>query len=111
MRSPSLAPSHDPVYLVLCDYGKLGSAYVETPSVSTERDVVENILRGEYDRPLEVTAFDIGEGWSRDVSEDVAGRVVERARSENRKLAEGAKSFVEKHLDEKLEPELCLGPD
>jgi hypothetical protein len=106
MRSPSLAPSHDPVHLVLCDYGKGGSAYVETPPVCTEREVVENILSGEYDSPLEVVAFDIAEGWARDVSEDVAGRVVERARSQNRILTTGARLFVEKHLDEEVEPEL-----
>jgi hypothetical protein len=41
------------------------------------------------------------------VSEDVAGRVVERARSQNRILTTGARLFVEKHLDEEVEPELC----
>ncbi|HSP61444.1 MAG TPA: hypothetical protein VLQ90_00520 [Pyrinomonadaceae bacterium] len=107
MRSPNLAPSQDPVHLVLCDYGKLGNAYAETPPVCTERDAVEGILKGEYNNPLEVVAFDVSEGWSRDVSEDVAGAVVERARSEQRKLGEGARRFVEKHLDEELEPELC----
>jgi len=53
MRSPTLAPSHEPVHLVLCDFGNLGSAYAETPPVCTERDVVEGILSGEYDNPLQ----------------------------------------------------------
>jgi hypothetical protein len=65
------------------------------------------MLAGQYDRPLEVVAFNVSEGWSRDVSEDIAGLVVERARSEQRTLSEGARRFVEKHLDEELEPELC----
>ena len=107
MRSPTLAPSHEPVHLVLCAFGKLGSAYAKTPPVCTERDVVEGILSGEYDNPIEVVAFDVAEGWSRDVSEDIAGAVIERARSDERKLGEGARRFVEKHLDEEVEPELC----
>jgi hypothetical protein len=111
MRSPSLAPSRDPVHLVLCDFGKLGLAYAETAPVTTEREVVEGILHGQYDTPLEVIAFDVDEGWSRDVSEDVAGAVVEKARSEERTLAPGARAFVEKHLDEEVEPELCESQD
>lgn len=109
MRSPSispLAPSLDPVHLVLCDFGKLGSAYVETEPVTTEATVVDNIMTGHYDLPLEVVAFSVQEGWARDVSEDIAGLVVGRARSEGRTLSEGARRFVE-HLDEELEPELC----
>lgn len=107
MRSPTIVPSHDPVHLVLCDFGRLGVAYAETPPVCTEREAVDGILTGQYEKPIEVVAFDISEGWSRDVSEDVAGDVVKRARSEKLKLGEGARRFVEKHLDEEVEPELC----
>ena len=41
----------EPVHLVLCDFSKLGGAYVETEPVTTEADVVHNILTGQYDRP------------------------------------------------------------
>ena len=109
MRSPSitpLGPTHAPVHLVLCDFGRHGTAYVETDPVTTEAAVVDNIMTGQYDLPLEVVAFSVDEGWARDVSEDIAGLVVERARSEQRVLSEGARRFVEKHLDEELEREL-----
>jgi hypothetical protein len=59
MCSPSLAPSRDPVHLVLCDFGKLGLAYAETPPILTEREVVEGILHGQYDEPVEVVAFSL----------------------------------------------------
>jgi hypothetical protein len=66
MRSPSLAPSRDPVHhLVLCDFGKLGLAYVETSPTLTEAEVVEGILHGQYDEPVEVVAFSVDEGWAR----------------------------------------------
>lgn len=107
MRSPSIAPTREPVHFVLCDFGALGLAYVETQPVTTEAQVVDGILHGQYDDPVEVIAVSVDEGWSRDVSEDVAGLVVEKARAEDYSLAEGARRFVEKHLDEELEPELC----
>jgi hypothetical protein len=110
MRSPSIAPlgpTAEPVHLVLCDFGRLGTAYVETEPVNTESEVVRNMLSGQYDRPLEVIAFSIAEGWARDVSEDIAGLVVAEARMHEQRLPEGARRFVEKHLDEDLEPELC----
>lgn len=106
MRSPSIAPlgpTVEPVHLVLCDFGQAGVAYAETEPVHTEKAVVDDILTGQYDRPLEVVAFSVDEGWSRDVSEDIAGLVVERARSEERELPEGTRRFVEKHLDVELE--------
>lgn len=109
MRSPSIAPlgpTHPSVHLVLCDFGKLGRAYVETEPVTTEANVVENILAGEYDHPLVVVAFSVDEGWARDVSEDIAELVIERARSEERPLSSGARQFIEKHLDEEMDPEL-----
>jgi hypothetical protein len=107
MRSPSLAPTREPVHFVLCDFGTLGLAYVETQPITTEAQVVDGILHGQYDAPVEVIAVSVDEGWSRDVSEDIAGLVVAKARQEDYSLAEGARRFVENHLDEELEPELC----
>jgi hypothetical protein len=104
MRSPSLAPTRDPVHLVLCDFGRLGLAYAETAPITTEAEVVENILHGQYDKPVEVVAFSTDEGWARDVSKDIAVAVVARSRSEEIALAAGARAFVQKHLDEDLHP-------
>jgi len=66
-----------------------------------------NMLAGEYDQPLEVVAFNVSEGWSRDVSEDIARLVVDRARAEGRTIPTAARRFIEEHFDEELEPELC----
>ena len=81
MRSPSispLGPTQEPVHLVLCDFGKLGTAYVETDPVKTEAAVVADLMSGEHDRPIEVVAFSLSEGWARDVSEHIARLVVDR---------------------------------
>lgn len=107
MRSAPLVPTNETVHMVLCDFGKQGLAYVETQPYTTEREVVDGILFGQYDNPVDVVAFNASEGWARDVSENIAGLVIERARSEQLTLPEGARAFVEKELDEDVEPELC----
>jgi hypothetical protein len=74
------APSDDvTVYLVLNDY-KTGLAYVETAPAEADREtIIRNFLSGQYSNALRVVAFNTAEGWSRDVSEDIAGEVLERA--------------------------------
>jgi hypothetical protein len=41
--------------------------------------IVRNMISGQYSNALRVVAFNAAEGWSRDVSEDVAHEVLERA--------------------------------
>ena len=107
MRSPTLAPSfEEPTHLVLCDFGRQGLAYTETEPLTTERTVVEHMLHGHYEKPVQVIAFSVSEGWSRDISEDIAHAVLELARAEERRLPEGARDFIENVTDEELEPEL-----
>jgi hypothetical protein len=47
--------------------------YVKTDETETDQaTVVANILSGEYSNPVRVVAFNIAEGWSRDLTEDIA---------------------------------------
>ena len=52
--------------------------------------------------PRESVAFNIAEGWSRDVTESIAQAVLERGRSENH-FSKAAKEFVERTLGEIVE--------
>jgi hypothetical protein len=83
-------PSDDvTVYLVLNDY-KTGLAYVETAPAEADREtIIRNFLSGQYANALRVVAFNAAEGWSRDVSEDIAGEVLERAFDADDNLLEG----------------------
>jgi hypothetical protein len=69
-------PSDDiTVYLVLEDFGHLGRAFLETDIAEADREtVIRSFISGQYQNALRVA-----EGWSRDVSEDIAGEVLERA--------------------------------
>jgi hypothetical protein len=100
MRTPTppLAPDAQPhdatAYIVLNDFGQLGRAYVETD----EKTVVSNISDGEYSKPVRVVAFNIAEGWSRDVTQDIARALLDREAREA-DLSESARNFVARVLD------------
>ena len=105
MRTPTppLAPDPQPhdvtAYIVVNDFGQLGRAYVETDEASAdEQTVVNNISSGEYTNPVRVVAFNTAEGWSRDVTEDIARALLEQE-ARNSDLSESAKRFVERVLD------------
>jgi len=102
-QSPPLVPGKltddVTVHIVLSDFGKLGRAYVETDeSEANEWTVVSKICKGEYSNPVRVVAFNIAEGWSRDVTEDVADALLVREGRQG-DLSESAKKFVERVLD------------
>src|SRR5260370_39638060 len=80
MFSP-LVPALDlDLHFVLCDFGALGTAYVETvPTEVDRRTIIRNMMSGEYDHPLQVIAVNPAKGWARDVSEDIARALVETA--------------------------------
>src|SRR5437588_3782592 len=94
--APSLAPGSDvAVYLVLDDFGGLGRAYVETDEAEADaQTIAENLLSGEYRKPLRVVAFNLAEGWAHDVSEDVARLTVEHALAAGRTLPEATRAFI-----------------
>src|SRR3954449_10406679 len=101
MSGPSLVPKlpDAEVYLVLHDFGKLGRAYREADLDRADRGtVVQDLLRGQYNNPISVTAFNLAEGWVRDVSEDVAREVVELARLNLERLPENTEKFIERQL-------------
>jgi hypothetical protein len=105
-RTPPLVPKltdNVTVHIVLNDFGKLGRAYVETDEAEADEwTVVSNIMDGEYSNPARIVAFNIAEGWSRDVTEAIAQAVLERGRSENH-FSKAAKEFVERTLGEIVE--------
>ena len=100
-QTASLAPGEPAndvtVYLVLDDFGeRLGRAYGETEA--DENTIIENFIAGEYSCPVRVVAFNTAEGWSRDVTEDIARAVADRARSEWSTLTTPTQEFLERVL-------------
>jgi hypothetical protein len=87
------------VYIVLNDFGGLGRAYCETDEAEADQaTIIDNILSGQYSHPLRVVAFNTSEGWARDVTDDIARAVLDRARSEQRSIGKAVQEFLEMAL-------------
>ena len=94
--SPSIVPgiARD-VYLVLDDFG-LGCAWRETNVEDTDLEaVINDLLEGQYSNPVRVIAFNLSEGWVRDVSDDVARKLRQRCAYKDRELPDSLHQLVE----------------
>ena len=101
-RSPSIVPGIDQdVYLVLDDFGRLGCAWRETNVQDTDLEaVIDDLLEGQYSNPVRIISFNTAEGWSRDVSEDVAQELRQRCAEQMRELPVSVQEFVERRTGE-----------
>jgi hypothetical protein len=98
-ETPPLAPGEQTstVYIVLDDFGpQLGRVYRETDEATDEVRVIESIISGEYSRPVRVVAFNLAEGWARDVTDEIATRLLDAALVQGRVLGASAGEFVER---------------
>jgi hypothetical protein len=100
--TPSLVPSFDvTVHLVLNDFGKLGRSYLETDEERADLEtIIGNLMVGEYSNPKRIIALNTAEGWSRDVSEDVAWEILARAEKWGGVLPDPTHRFCTFHVGE-----------
>ena len=81
-RSPSIVPpeANQDTYLVLEDFGgRLGRAWRATDEEDTDRKtLIRNLMDGQFDNPVRIVAFNTAEGWSRDVTMDIADELRRR---------------------------------
>ena len=100
-RSPSIVPETDDrdVYLVLDDFGgRLGRAWRETHERTTDRQtVITDMIDGQYSNPARVVAFDTAEGWSRDVSKEIADQIARRCALDGFDVPPYLEGFVDRH--------------
>lgn len=73
--------------------------YTEVDALDARKqNVIQNILTDRYSHPIRVIAFNLVQGWARDVTREIADAVLNCARSERRKLSPSAELFVERIL-------------
>ena len=97
--SPSIVPADRldrDIYLVLEDFGAhAGYAWRETDEQDADREtVLRDILSGQYAYPLRIVAFNTAEGWSRDVTEEIADMLAKRAAHERIDLPPALDAFI-----------------
>jgi|GEM_PF-606800 len=98
MSTQTLVPSSDTtVHLVLNDFGYVGRAYI-AEAKADEWTTVRDIANGEYSNPVQVIAFNVTEGWARDVAQHIAQLVLELCRQED-DFSQPAREFVERILN------------
>lgn len=99
---PSIAPAGPgefdvTVYVVLQDFGRLGRAYRETDEACADKDtLIANIISGEFDNITRIVAFNTDEGWSRDVTEDIAREVMEETWHRAAPLTNNLRNFIDR---------------
>lgn len=86
------------MYLVADDFGRAGSAWRETDMESADLEtVIQDLLAGEYRRPIKVIAFNTSERWSEDVSEDVAREIQHRCNLQLTDVPSHLQEFVDRY--------------
>ena len=103
-HTASLAPESQfdvTVHIVLDDFGTSGRTYRETAEEAADfNSVVDDLIAGQFNNPVRVIAFNLSEGWSRDVSDHVAWELLNRVAKEHMPLARAARRFLEFHPGE-----------
>lgn len=97
--TPSIVPTDNDqtVYLVAEDFGTLGRAWREADYEATDLEtVIQDLLSGQYNNPIRVIAFNTGERWSEDVSDDVAHELRRRCDLQLRDVPSSIQDFVER---------------
>ena len=79
-HSPVRKSANQDTYLVLDDFGgNLGRAWRETAEADADREtLIRDLMDDQYCRPARIIAFNTAEGWSRDVTVDIADEMRRR---------------------------------
>jgi hypothetical protein len=98
--TPSIVPNeHDQtVYLVADDFKRNGQVWRETDYETADLEtVMHDLMSGQYNNPMRVIAFNTAEGWSQDVSEDIARELQRRADIAAEDLSSTIEAFVDRY--------------
>jgi hypothetical protein len=105
-QSPSIVPDDldRDVYLVLDNFGsRLGRSWRETDEADTDRaTLIRHLLEGQYSSPVRVVAFNTAEGWSRDVTEEIAAELAQawlaKAYADRGEMPPSIAEFIADHM-------------
>jgi hypothetical protein len=86
------------VYLVLDDLGRNGRVWREVDAEVTDLEtVITDLLTGLYKSPVRVIAFNTAEGWSQDVSADLAQELRHRCDLQQRDIPFHLHDFCDRY--------------
>lgn len=88
------------VYLVVDRLSRPGAVYCEIEIERTDIEtIVTELLAGQFNDPVRVTAYNTLEHWSQDVSSDVAAEIQSHCDIEGVAVPEHVEDFVHDHTE------------
>ena len=88
------------LYFVECDFGKIGTAFIETdPFKNSLAGVVEDIATGQVEDVIRVLEVIPDEKSCRDVTEDVARRVSDYLENKGEGCPDWLRNWIDEHVD------------
>jgi hypothetical protein len=80
--SPSIVPHGATTrdnYIALDDFDWIGCIWHDSDAENTDREtLIRGLVEGEFSKPVPIVAFNTAEGWSRDVTLDIANELRRR---------------------------------
>ena len=94
----SIAPNSDEtVYVVANNSRRNGSTWCEADLRSAVETVIQDLLAGEYRKPIRIVALNTAERWSEDVSEDIACEIRRRCNLQLSDVPSYLREFVDRY--------------
>jgi hypothetical protein len=99
--TPSIVPNRTDqgtAYIVVDNFGRLGTAYRETDVVRTDLETtITDLMSGQFSDPVRVVAFNTAERWTQDVSKDIALEIQSRCDIDGHDVPEALEDFVDSY--------------
>jgi hypothetical protein len=95
---PSIVPTTEhTTYLLMDEIGEYGNVWREmSEGEANEATIIRWIIEGQINRPLKIVAFNTEEGWSRDITHDIATKLLDLNHQNGVALGAAAREFVER---------------
>ena len=96
---PSIVPgTPEEFYLVVNDFGRLGTAFVETDlDRASYEATIADLMTGQHNDPLRVIMFNPETNRSEDVSHIIAQEILRRIDLEGRSVPSVLEDFIDRH--------------
>jgi hypothetical protein len=97
---PSIVPAaSEDYYLVVNDFGRLGTAFVETDlDRANYETTIADLMAGQHSDPLRVIMFNPETNRSEDVSHVIAQEILRRLGLEDRSVPSVLEDFIDRHV-------------
>jgi hypothetical protein len=98
-RLPSIVPDNidRDIYIVMDDFGLQAQVWRETNDAEADRaTLIHDLLDGQYEAPIRIVAFNTAQGWSRDVTKEIASELRQHC-ADRGEIPSSLHDFLEEH--------------